>query len=285
MSLEKHIIWKKCTDREHLMSNVVLFIFEGVKTEQNITDNLIKYFIKDDSSSLVRASFGFNIYELYKKLHEDEGLDLYGIIVEELKKRQKQTKFDKEVININDPEQISDIFLFFDYDCHCHNADDKKLERMLAIFNNSQENGLLHISYPMVESIRHQRGVEFTSELHSTKDLVNYKSWINQQADSGNLSDRYYNWGAYTLPVWSEIVTTHLMRANHLVACNASIPPVPLQPLDIFSSQKQKYIPDEKVAVINAFPCMLHEFYGEQLVQKLIASKSDSPHLATLQGE
>jgi len=37
-----------------------------IKTEQNITDSLSKYFVQETENTLIRASYGFNIYKLYE---------------------------------------------------------------------------------------------------------------------------------------------------------------------------------------------------------------------------
>ena len=36
-------------------------------------------------------------------------------------------------------------------------ADDSKIKEMLQFFDNETENGMLYISYPMVEAIRHYK--------------------------------------------------------------------------------------------------------------------------------
>jgi len=252
------------------MSNFVLFIFEGLKTEQNITNNLCDFFINDGTKKLLKASYGFTIYKLYKELGKDPDLDVYELIVEQINKRAKISTSDQEVLNIEDSENISDIYLFFDYDCHCSNADDNKLLHMLNRFSDPQSTGLLCISYPMIEAIRHQESKEYSYPLHSTNDLVNYKSWVNQQVRDNNFNPQYNNWGAYTLPIWKEIIQINLARANQLTNGSLTLPDTPTEQLNIFSSQLTKHIPNEEVAVLSSFPLMLHTFYGDKLNNKLV---------------
>ena len=66
---------------------------------------------------------------------------------------------------------ISEIFLFFDYDfqnSHLSLEDiNQRVEEMLTLFADETENGKLYINYPMIESIR------YTKELPDN-DYVNY---------------------------------------------------------------------------------------------------------------
>jgi len=251
------------------MSNFVLFIFEGKATEQNITNNLCHFFINEGNKKLVRASFGFNVYKLFKELEKDPDLDTYELIIEQLQKRTDIRDTDQEVLDIEDSEKISDIYLFFDYDCHCTNANDEKVLQMLNRFDDPQGNGLLCISYPMVESIRHQENENHSYVTHSTSDLANYKPWINQQVKDSHLSSKYHNWGAYTLPIWKEIIHVNLARANQLTQNTLNIPDTPIEQLTIFDSQASNHIPNNEIAVLSSFPLMLYDFYGENLSNKL----------------
>jgi len=251
------------------MSSSVLFIFEGKKTEPNIANSLSDFFINEKSNSLLKASYGFGIYQLYKKLKDDPYIELYDIIVEEILKRDKITPSDQEVLNIKDYDNISDIYLFFDYDCHCSNANDEHLASMLEHFDDSQDKGLLCISYPMVEAIRHQLDHSWDPILHSIQndDLRGYKKWINNEK---TLCKTYHNWANYDLKVWKEITETNLARANSLVNDSNSLPSDPLIPSDIFSAQLEKHIPQRQISVLSAFPFMLHDFYGDELYQLLV---------------
>lgn len=53
------------------MSNI-LFVFEGEKTEDQITDSFVKHFFND--KIIVTCAFCAEIYQLHKALSEDEDL-------------------------------------------------------------------------------------------------------------------------------------------------------------------------------------------------------------------
>ncbi|WP_172380938.1 hypothetical protein [Vibrio sp. Vb339] len=246
------------------MSSTILFIFEGKKTEPNIASNLAKFFINEESNSLLKASYGFNIYQLYKKIKNDPYREIYDVIIEQINKKKDITQSDQDILDIEDYEEISDIYLFFDYDCHCSNANDAHLQEMLERFDNSQDKGLLCVSYPMVEAIRHQIDMQPNQILHSidSDSLRGYKKWVNAEQ---TLSKNYHNWGSYDLNTWREITKSNLIRGNILVNQSSVLPSNQIGQLKIFSEQLNQHIPLQKIAVLSSFPFMLHDFYGEGL--------------------
>ena len=56
---------------------------------------------------------------------------------------------------------ISEIFLFFDYDFQNSQLSldeiNRRVEKMLTLFDDETDNGKLYINYPMIESIRYTR--------------------------------------------------------------------------------------------------------------------------------
>ncbi|MCE2570273.1 hypothetical protein [Motilimonas eburnea] len=261
------------------MSSYVLCIFEGKKAEPNITHSLCNCILNSEDKVILRASYGFNIYKLYAELKKDPYLDTYELIAEELKKRRvAENRQGKElnedelaVINIDDSTLISDIYLIFDYDAHCTNANDEKLTEMLEKFSDAQDEGLLLVSYPMVEAIKHQQGAKYQEEVYPISGFANYKSWTNTYS---LLDKRYQNWGAYDFDIWKEIIEHHLARANYLLNEQLSLPVSQLESRDIFMQQLEKHIPDGNVAVVSSFPLMLFDFYGDRLQSRLIQRSS-----------
>ena len=120
------------------MSSYVLCLFEGVRTEINIANNFFQHFVNDEKI-ILKASHGCNIYNLYNKVIQDDYFDTYELILEELNKKNNLKDYERDILDI-DPERISDIYLFFDYDCHCNNADDNVLLDMLCDLSTNHSN-------------------------------------------------------------------------------------------------------------------------------------------------
>ncbi len=248
------------------MAKQILFVFEGVKTELNIVNNLLQFFIQDENDRVISASYGHTIEKLYDDMHADDGLDLLGIIQEKLEKRQKLSEQEQALLKLEDSQDISDIYLFFDLDPHTSNASPTKVRSMLELFADSTDNGMLLLSYPMVEAIRHIRSERPEYLLHSTTDLTRYKKFTTNPLE---LDQRFHNWGIFDLETWWHIILVNLHRANQLVTGMLSLPDQVHQQLDIFDAQQEKHIPHHQVAVLSAFPLMLHEFYGQRLFEGL----------------
>lgn len=248
-----------------LMSNYTLLIFEGRRAECNIANNLKNFYLEDNEKTIIQASFGHNIYQLYSEIKDDNGLDLFGVVCEAI---QRRGDLEDELLQIEE-SKVSDIYLFFDYDPHTSNANDEQLIEMLRLFDNSQNDGMLCISFPMVEAIRHIKDPEASSIFYPVEDLLNYKNHLNQLDSNGeliNISRCYQNWGLYTHTVWKAIIRINLARTNELVNNEFSLPSNIITQQDIFQSQLVKHIQsDGLISVISAFPLMLHEYYGDKL--------------------
>ena len=99
-------------------------------------------------------SFETNIWVLYGKLIKEFGQDWYTQGIDFL------TFLQNPSIGMNlNGKAFSDIYLVFDYERQDSNFSDIGLEHMMSFFNNSTENGLLFINYPMVESFYHLKSL------------------------------------------------------------------------------------------------------------------------------
>ena len=91
------------------------------------------------------CSYNNNIYQLYKDLQE---YDVDGDIVTILKEK-FAGKENNQLKDINVASDISEIYLFFDYDFHNTNLTIEEINRqvkeMLETFDNETENGKLYI--------------------------------------------------------------------------------------------------------------------------------------------
>ncbi len=233
------------------MSNVILFVFEGEKTEAQIFESLKSHFLKENKNTILCASYNTVIYKLYKKLKENRFIDL----VEELRPNNLS-----KLSNIL-RDDISEIYLFFDYDPHATNASDAKLREMLEYFNSETENGKLYISYPMVEAIKHLKidiNFQNTTIAIEKQILEKYKKFVNIQCDPC-----YFKIQDLTFEHWKTIIEEHCKKLNFIINDSFSFPEKIVEQLDIFNTQLNKYINQKnEVAVLSAFPILLLDYYG-----------------------
>ena len=240
----------------------ILFIFEGAKDEPFIFENLKKYFLEKKENSVIQhiiVSYGTVIYSLYKKFFIDDELDEDLDLVTLMKLK------DNNGDRIN-PNQISETYLFFDYDGHASNAGDEKLILMLDLFNNELDKGKLYISYPMVESLLHiKEDIDFCKTIEISEQ--GYKKVARANCDA-----RLLHFNDYTKEDWNYIVNEHCKKANHIVDNDFIFPKKLIEQSEIFYNQDSKFIKkNKKVAVLSAFPIMLMDYYGYARLEKEIS--------------
>ena len=139
------------------MGSKIALIYEGVRAEKRLFDNIEKNFFANDCELVViRMPADGNIYMLWERLQED---DFETDIISVVKEMCNTVKI--EDCNDLKPSEFSEVYLFFDYDVHSKDNNLKEIHRkkdivkeMLETFDNETENGKLYISYPMVESIK-----------------------------------------------------------------------------------------------------------------------------------
>lgn len=255
-----------------------LFIFEGAKTEDKLVGKLEINFLGDNHA--IKCVFDAEIYQLYRAIKDESVFSLD--IVTLLKER---TTENAEILKDYNRDSFAYIYLFFDYDAHSTLADDKKIEEMLSFFNDETEEGMLYISYPMVEAIRHFKDLESFKSL-TVKCKRGNCPYINEcLEDEICLKEPHYknlvahdsrpqlsNVNSYTRQVWQELIIAHLCKANYLVNDEFVLPKFLISQKDIFSKQLEKHILHKcpKVAVLSAFPLYVLDYYGcGKIIEKL----------------
>lgn len=156
----------------------ILMLVEGQKTDVKIMEHLLSVYGIRDHHQIV--SYKTNIYVLYKKMFaadDPDSLDLLQVLKENEKDASKKHIFD---------ERYSDILLIFDLDPQDTEFSSEKIHRMLEYFNESTENGMLYINYPMVESYYHMKSLpdpEYQIRTVSLDDLERkeYKTRVRDE--------------------------------------------------------------------------------------------------------
>lgn len=240
------------------MSNKILFVFEGEKTEKQIADSLTKHFL--DPHTIITCAYCTTVYPIYREIVADDDLDIFSL----LKAMPKNAVILKDFSR----DDFAEIYLFFDYDGHAPGADDTKIDELLKFFNEETDKGKLYISYPMVESLKHIKDyTDFKDVKVACKTNVRYKGMVAQ-----NCLEGLVNLTLYCLSIWKRLIGTHLMKMNYIVSGKYLLPTDLVLQLQIFDAQLQGYIlVDGTVGVLSAFPVFLHDYYGNKKLLELIA--------------
>lgn len=245
------------------MAENILLVFEGEKTENNILNNLKKYYLNGANDVHICATFNTDIYRLYKEIQDDE-LSEYLDIVEVLRAR----PHNKDALKGITRQDISQVFLIFDYDGHATQAADNKITELLQHFSEETENGKLYISYPMIEALKHlKKDIPFETVSVDCKDNIRYKGLAHRESEP-NLR----NYTDLSHESWKYIISQHSKKVNHLLFNTFEFPKEYFTQQDIFQSQLKKHItPRNQVAVLCAFPLLILDYYGASKLEKLIS--------------
>ena len=245
------------------MADIVLLVFEGERTEPKIFDNLNSTIFGSSSSSIIRATYNAEIYQLWEHVKDSPFLDL----VEVLRNRSETNRKALEGI---ERDHISRVFLFFDYDGHATRATDDKIEQMLEYFDEETENGKLYISYPMVEAFKDTTADFKNHAVPARHNRDNYKGQV-----AGTTI--YQDPRKITEEDWRSIISNNLEKGNYIVTRKYESPSTILSQNTIFEGQLTNYIrPLDQVAVLSGIPFFIIEYFGG-LPPALKRRETDAP--------
>ncbi len=265
-----------------------LFVFEG-KRESEFFDSIQKIFFPKEEGKFIYIDYRSSIYSLYSKLKEYDVFDGIRSSADTvyLLKKILRDRADRSLENalVSD---ISEIFLFFDYDFQEEhkslNEINTQVWEMLNFFNNETEAGKLYINYPMIESIRYTKHLPDNNYHQYTvlrkkckffKDLANefsfYKSMeyiliSNRENDKEERKQMRFNKAKQN---WKYLIKMNVAKANYictgcntLPACKSDI-----SQDQIFDSQLHKYVGGNEcmVSILNALPIFVYEYFPGQL--------------------
>ena len=251
---------------------MILFVFEGIEREPRLYKTLEKLYFHRENDNII-CSLGNNIYDLYNELltYDDAG-DIVSIMRENLANRGDST-----LDNIRSSD-ISEIYLFFDYDFQNSQLSideiNRRVEKMLTLFDDETENGKLYINYPMVESIRYTKELpddhykdyvvsreECTDFKHLARDFSSYNSLDHILFKNGETptKEKFIK----VKDNWQYLLRMNVCKANFIVTGTNIMPKDKkrISQLDIFTNQRLKYVdPLQSVAVLNSFPIFIYDY-------------------------
>lgn len=141
---------------------MILVVVEG-KTERRIFDSLRAFYWggRGDVFVYTHAS---DIYSLYYAMMD---LDVFGVdgAVDTLSVLKTLAIVgEREKLSGLSAADISETYLFFDYDFQCKHGileyNNDGLAKMLSYFNDETGNGKLYVNYPMIEALIYTRGLQ-----------------------------------------------------------------------------------------------------------------------------
>lgn len=241
------------------MANYILLVFEGQKTEGLVWESLRRYFLNDlNDNTIIYGIYGNEIYSLYHKILKDPDLDLFSLI--------KENPLNTDLLSEVSKDEVSEIFLFFDYDGHVGGASDEQLASMIELFSEETENGKLYVSYPMVEAIKHLSSqTPFADVTVPCKTKIKYKALVAEYGEA-----IYRNLDRIDGSKWNHVVREHCKKLNYLMTSSFTFPEAYFDQASIFQKQVDIHItPKSEVAVLSGFPVFILDYYGAKKLEEI----------------
>lgn len=267
---------------------MILFIFEG-KDDKTYFESIKRLFFPEKSDTFV-CTYNSNIYSLYTKLNQHDTLN--GMLKVNTVSVFNEILTEKGDYTLKDfrEDEVSEIYLFFDYDfqedSRTLQENNKILSEMLMYFTDETENGKLYINYPMVESLRY------------TKELPDNDYWkytiTRQRCQEESFKHQVHGFSfygsnlQYIIPIikheddeakiqektntaiknWKHLIVMNVSKSNYICNSKNVIPDETGNQKEIFDNQLSKYVQTEecKVAILNAFPIFLFEYFGRKII-------------------
>lgn len=267
---------------------MILFVFEG-KDDKTYFESIERLFFPEKSETFL-CTYNSNIYSLYTKLKAHDALkEMLEVDTVSVLKEILLEKGDETLKDIREDE-VSEIYLFFDYDfqedSRTLEENNNRLSELLNYFTDETGKGKLYINYPMVESLRY------------TKELPDNNYWqytvTRQKCQEEKFKHQVHEFSFYggnleylVLTIkpaddetkilqkantakanWLHLVTMNTSKANYICNDKNELPDEVNNQQDIFDSQLSKYVNTEKcmVAILNAFPLFLFDYFGKKIV-------------------
>jgi len=238
------------------MANTILCVFEGERRDIDYFSSVQQHFFP--SETLIKCSYGNDLYHLRNELEHDEDLDIVELI------RESTTVPSNRVLLAGiEREEIAEVFLFFDMEPHDDQYAPDKLQHLIERFNEETEFGKLYVSYPMIEALRDVPSFDLFLNLMVDIDQCRGKVYKNLSEQRRQAIPQDYR--RMTRKHWLDLTSCSIQKAYNIVGIPEISCPEQIQ---IFTAQSQVLTGSGKIYVLSAFPFFLQEYFGESLDNK-----------------
>ena len=188
--------------------NIVLLV-EGEKAEVKLFERIIECFPEIKLTKDDILVYNTNLWVLNQELSELFGNDWY--LSDELDFRDFLVSKFPEVKH----KKITDLFLVFDYERQDMKFNPDVLVNLCKFFNDSVENGLLYINYPMIESYKHINVATlpdqgFKDRRCDVSDIRNYKATVGKESKHQDL--RKFN-----RELFQQVIRQNIQKISYII--------------------------------------------------------------------
>lgn len=267
---------------------MILFVFEG-KDDKSYFESVKQLFFPEKSDTFV-CTYNSNIYSLYTKLKGHDALnEMLEVDTVSVLKEILLEKGDETLKDIREDE-VSEIYLFFDYDfqedARTLEENNKRLSELLDYFTEETGKGKLYIIYPMVESLRYTKELpdndywqytvtrkrcqeeRFKHQVHEFSFYHGNLEYLILTVKRADDETKVQTKKDAVIKNWQYLVTMNTSKLNYICNDKNEIPEELNNQKELFDCQLDKYVNTEdcKVAILNAFPIFLFDYFGRKII-------------------
>ncbi|MFA6935043.1 MAG: hypothetical protein WCR70_07215 [Sphaerochaetaceae bacterium] len=259
---------------------MILFVLEGKRREPAFFRTIEKLYFTGTESII--CSYCNNIYNLFKEMSKsDFQMDIASVLHEKWKGTESDP-FGKT----RKASDFSEVFLFFDYDCHQQDKKglttikdlNRQLDKMLEFFSEETANGKLYINYPMMESIRYTKKLpdnDYFSYEIPLKDVLRFKELATNFSFYKNLDEICFKLNNEPRELspeqeekvkrnWELLVRQNVFKANFICKGKNIKPSAKADGSQqaLFNKECHDFVSARgTVSILNSFPLFLYEYF------------------------
>lgn len=198
----------------------ILLLVEGMSAEVKLFKKIIECFDEINVSEQDIIVYDTNLWVLNDDLKKEFGDNWYEEEIDFIRFLCSKFNIKNQILPLSGQEQVddfkdlkfTDVFLVFDYERQDPRFDESVIKKMLSFWNESTENGLLYINYPMIEAYKHLKAIPDNEYLNRQCDcttLINkkYKERVGSESSFTDLKK-------YDRNILKELVIHNLCKAS-----------------------------------------------------------------------
>lgn len=207
----------------------VLLLVEGEKTEVELFNRIIDCFPELPISKQDILVYKTSLWALNNALTKEFGSEWYKEEIDFIEFLKSSPKTCNQIAQLQSDSGLKaevffndlkfrDIFLVFDYERQDHSFNETLIKEMLSFWNESSENGLLYINYPMIEAYKHLKkplpDIDFLSRKCDCTTLFSKINEKNQYKGIAASESSFTDLRKYTKELINDFVIHNLCKAS-----------------------------------------------------------------------
>lgn len=232
----------------------ILCVFEGESREPKYFNSLRAAFFGDND--IYYCCYGNDLYELFDELEDDEDLNIFDLIEEK-----NTVEGNKKLFENYTSEDFSQVFMFFDFECHDDKFDIEKIKKMVSLFSDETSVGKLFISYPMIESVRDIPSLE--TFIGHKVHLKNAVGKLYKPLSVSGIAD-YQDPRKVCVDRWTNLIRVSVEKTNYMTSGQHGQYNL-VQQTDILNSQIHLMEQESHLYVLCSFPLFAFHQKGQAM--------------------